>query len=127
MQGGVIMNKYAQLKDLGFRLDHTASERGYISRKIDFKIVPYIGRFGIGVKLLCPRYDTTQYVYICYYIMDSGILIFKNKHTGLEEKTYYDSFKNRKNSYVITINGYTREYYKDEYSVVLGWWYDLCN
>lgn len=119
--------KYADLRDLGFRLDHTASERGYISRKIDFKIVPYVGRFGIGVKLLYPRCDTTQYVNNAYYILDSGILIFKNKHTGLEERARYDSFKNRKKSYVTTINGYTREYYKDDYFVILEGWDFLCN
>ena len=121
------MNKYDELIKLGFRFDHGATERGYVSRKIECKVVPYVGRFGIGVKLLYPRCDSTQYVYNGYYIMDSGVLIFKNKYSGLEERAYYDFFKNRKKSYVITINGYTREYPKKEYTIMLEGWNELCN
>ena len=68
----MIMNKYGELLNLGFRFDHSATERGYISRKIDYKIVPYIGRFGIGVKVIFPRSDTTQYVNIEYHIFLEG-------------------------------------------------------
>lgn len=50
---------------------HFAKERGYISR-VDYanrpKIVAYKGRFGVGFKLITPRYDTTRYVNVCYYI-----------------------------------------------------------
>lgn len=121
------LNKCGELLKLGFRFDHGATERGYVSRKIECKVVPYVGRFGIGVKLLYPRCDTTQYVYNGYYIMDSGIVIFKSKHSGHEERAYYDSFKNRKKSYVITINGHTREYPKKEYDIMLEGWNELCN
>ena len=47
---------------------HTASKRGYISRKIDGIIEPYTGKFGKGFVILQPRFDTTQYIYITYYI-----------------------------------------------------------
>ena len=46
---------------------HTASRRGYVSRKQDGVVIPYIGRFGVGFAILRPRYDTTQYCYIDYY------------------------------------------------------------
>lgn len=47
---------------------HTGSARGYISRKIDGIIRPYSGRFGTGYVILAPRFDTTQYYSIQYYI-----------------------------------------------------------
>lgn len=55
-----------------YYIHHTASRRGYISRKSDGKIEPYEGRFGVGYILLTPRYDTTQYVNIIYYIRKAG-------------------------------------------------------
>lgn len=47
---------------------HTGSARGYISRKCDGIIKPYSGRFGTGYVILMPRFDTTQYYSIQYYI-----------------------------------------------------------
>lgn len=46
---------------------HTASRRGYISRKSEGRVEAYNGKFGEGFILVSPRWDTTQYVYITYY------------------------------------------------------------
>lgn len=51
-----------------YKLHHTASRRGYLSRKCDGKVEPYNGRFGKGFIQVTPRFDTTQYVDISYYI-----------------------------------------------------------
>lgn len=47
---------------------HTSSKRGYISRKTEGIIKPYKGKFGEGFVVMLPRWDTTQYYYIQYYI-----------------------------------------------------------
>ena len=119
------MSRYHALKRLGFRFDHGATERGYISRKIDYKICPYIGRFGIGVKVIFPRYDSTQYVNIEYHIMDSGVLYVSDECKG--RSISYDSFKNGKHSYKITSKGCTYEFSKDRYKIRLRGWIYLCD
>lgn len=50
------------------RLHHTASRRGYVSRSSSGKVEEYNGRFGKGYIIVRPRWDTTQYVYIEYYV-----------------------------------------------------------
>lgn len=55
-----------------YYIHHTASRRGYVSRKSEGKIESYNGRFGVGYILVTPRYDTTQYVNITYYIRKTG-------------------------------------------------------
>ena len=119
------MSRYNELKRLGFRFDHGATERGYISRNIDYKIIPYVGRFGIGVKVIFPRYDSTQYVNIEYHIMDSGVLYVSDECKG--RSISYDSFKNGKNSYKITYKVCTYEFSKDRYKIRLKEWYDICD
>ena len=52
------------------RLHHTASRRGYISRKTEGRVEAYDGRFGKGYVVVTPRWDTTQYVNIEYYIAE---------------------------------------------------------
>lgn len=52
---------------------HTSSMRGYVSRKPNEdgtygKVCEYNGRFGEGYVLLTPRWDTTNYVYVTYFI-----------------------------------------------------------
>lgn len=47
---------------------HYASRRGYESRKSEGHVEPYEGRFGKGYILVTPRWDTTSYVWIEYYI-----------------------------------------------------------
>jgi hypothetical protein len=47
---------------------HTASRRGYESRKGNGHCEPYSGRFGKGFIWVSPRWDTSSYVYVTYYI-----------------------------------------------------------
>lgn len=47
---------------------HTASRLGYVSRRSNGKVEAYKGRYGEGFIHITPRWDTTQYVYITYYI-----------------------------------------------------------
>lgn len=57
-----------QLIKLGYREHHTATERGYISRKIDHVTTEYNGRFGSGYKVHYPRFDTNNFHYVTYYV-----------------------------------------------------------
>lgn len=124
----MIMNRYEDLEELGFRLDHLATERGYISRKIHYKIVPYIGRFGIGVKVIFPRHDTTQYVNIEYHILDIGMLYLYNKDMTFVERISYNYFKNGKRYYKVASDvGYNYIISKDLYNIRLKEWDILCN
>ena len=51
------------------REHHSAIHRGYVSRKNpDGVIEKYKGRFGTGYKRILPRWDTTQYVTVEYYV-----------------------------------------------------------
>lgn len=51
-----------------YREHHTASRRGYVSRKSEGRIEVYKGLFGEGYVVITPRWDTTQYVYVTYYV-----------------------------------------------------------
>lgn len=51
-----------------YELHHIASRRGYVSRKSDGIVEHYTGKFGNGYVLVTPRFDTTQYVNVSYYI-----------------------------------------------------------
>lgn len=51
-----------------YKYHHTAAARGYVSRKCRYIVKPYNGRFGTGYKVMRPRWDTTQYIYVDYYI-----------------------------------------------------------
>ena len=51
-----------------YRVHHTATRRGYESRKGDGHVEEYNGRFGKGYIAITPRWDTTCYVYVTYYI-----------------------------------------------------------
>ena len=50
------------------RYTHTGSRRGYVSRKGDPVVEPYKGKFGTGFVALSPRWDTTQYVNVEYFV-----------------------------------------------------------
>lgn len=52
-----------------YAYSHTGSRRGYISRKTDGKVEEYAGRYGKGYIHIRPRWDSTQYVYIDYYLL----------------------------------------------------------
>lgn len=47
---------------------HTATRKEYVSRKVPGIVRPYKGRFGEGYIILHPRWDTTTYCYVDYYI-----------------------------------------------------------
>lgn len=51
-----------------YYLHHTASRRGYESRKTEGHVEEYNGKYGNGFIIVRPRRDTTQYVTIEYYI-----------------------------------------------------------
>ena len=48
---------------------HTASARGYVSRKGTGYTEAYKGRFGIGIVRHSPRWDSTSYHYKTYYTL----------------------------------------------------------
>ncbi len=51
---------------------HSATRRGYVSRKVlEPEAEPYSGRFGRGYIVRLPRWDTTQYVTVDYFIEKS--------------------------------------------------------
>ena len=58
------------LKKMHYIMHHEASMRGYISRKWDAGICEYSGRFGDGYLLVYPRWDTTNYVYVEYWVKE---------------------------------------------------------
>lgn len=51
---------------------HTESRRGFISRKGGERVKPYVGIFGKGFVIVSPRWDTTQYVNMSYWIERKG-------------------------------------------------------
>lgn len=51
---------------------HTESRRGFISRKGGERVKPYVGIFGKGFVIVSPRWDTTQYVNMSYWIETKG-------------------------------------------------------
>lgn len=63
------INELRNSKD--YEYHHTASRRGYVSRKLEGVVERYKGRYGEGYVILWPRKDTSQYVYVSYYIKKS--------------------------------------------------------
>lgn len=57
-----------------FKYHHAARHRGYVSRKKEGEVnnFDYKGRFGKGVTVLTPGFDSTQYCYIEYYIFEEA-------------------------------------------------------
>ena len=51
-----------------YKLHHTASRKGYESRRGSGHIEEYDGRYGTGYIHIQPRYDTTRFVRVTYYI-----------------------------------------------------------
>lgn len=50
---------------------HTAKVLGYVSRRTkreEYKIESYTGRFGKGYKIHTPSFDSTRYHDISYYV-----------------------------------------------------------
>lgn len=57
-----------ELIKMGFKLHHISAARGYVSRKTEGKLTTYAGRFGTGIKIERPRFDTSRYVYVEYWL-----------------------------------------------------------
>lgn len=60
-------------KNPNYYRHHVASRRGYESRKENLDgtyghVERYEGKFGKGFIHIAPRWDTTMYVYVIYYI-----------------------------------------------------------
>lgn len=54
--------------DKNYKYHHTGSRMGYESRKGNGHVEEYSGRFGTGYIIVAPRWDTSSYVNIEYYI-----------------------------------------------------------
>jgi hypothetical protein len=53
----------------GLKLSHTSMFRGYVSRKKPEGIqLEYKGRFGKGIKVLTPNFESTNYCFVTYYL-----------------------------------------------------------
>ena len=52
----------------GLHLHHKSAKAGYISRKLEYVLEEYHGKFGDGYILLTPRYDTQRYVTCEYWV-----------------------------------------------------------
>lgn len=59
------------LKRYGYEMHHSASIKGYMSRKVTGLIDRYSGRFGTGFTIETPRTDTTNYHTITYYVKEN--------------------------------------------------------
>lgn len=54
-----------------YKYHHTATAKGYVSRKgVDHEALPYVGKFGTGYVVHTPRFDTTRYHYVTYYVLE---------------------------------------------------------
>lgn len=62
------MDQYRIINGQLYNLHHTATAKGYMSRKVPEKLEEYKGRYGIGYKVHRPRFDTTNYHYVDYYV-----------------------------------------------------------
>lgn len=68
------VNELKLWESLGIvKYHHTAATRGYISRLSKGYVCGYVGRFGIGYALYTPRWDTTNYHYVSYYIFTNVV------------------------------------------------------
>lgn len=64
----------SELLAQGYKLHHFACHRGYVSRKFPGGIVvPYQGWFGDGYKIYIPRYDSSQYCTVAYWIKEKEL------------------------------------------------------
>jgi hypothetical protein len=59
----------AQAQQNNLKLHHTALTRGYVSRKNPEGIArPYKGKFGEGIMIFTPNFESTRYCYVSYYV-----------------------------------------------------------
>lgn len=63
----------AEIESGKLRYHHTSSTQGYVSRRLstpNYPVIKYVGKFGRGYKLFSPRYDSTWYCYVTYYVYE---------------------------------------------------------
>lgn len=53
-----------------YKLHHRATRRGYVSRRSCPRVEQYSGKFGTGYIVRFPRYDTSRYHTVEYYIKE---------------------------------------------------------
>ena len=53
-----------------YKLHHRATRRGYISRRKPPKVEEYSGKYGTGYIARLPRYDSSRYHTVEYYIKE---------------------------------------------------------
>lgn len=54
--------------DTSLKLHHQAVAKGYVSRKCLTYIGNYAGKYGEGIILVHPRFDSSRFVNIEYYV-----------------------------------------------------------
>lgn len=61
------------INNTGYKYHHESTAKGYVSRKSHagggVLAYPYEGRFGKGYVVFSPRYDTTNYCFVRYYLL----------------------------------------------------------
>ena len=118
----------------GYVEHHTALMRGYVSRKKRYVIKPYIGRFGIGFKVLQTMFETTQYVRCTYFVQKNfdnclSINIYeKNNNTICARDIGITGFKDGKNVYhLLDVYGFKLDIDKNRYIIRLEDWDKICD
>ncbi len=62
-------NETRKLSLDGLKYSHTSITQGYVSRKNPEGVMyPYKGRFGKGIKVLKPNWNSTKYCFVAYYL-----------------------------------------------------------
>lgn len=64
------MTYYELMKSSVYKLHHRAIRRGYISRRKPPKVEEYSGKYGTGYIARLPRYDSSRYHTVEYYIKE---------------------------------------------------------
>ena len=126
------MNRIKWMYNNGYRKHHKALMRGYVSRKKDYVIKPYVGRFGIGFKVLQPRFDTTQYIDCTYFVLQESScadVIVINKKTGMQVVfSQICKFRNGKKYYYFKAFGFSNQQIeKDKNYIRLEDWDKICD
>ena len=107
--------------------------RGYVSRKKDYVIKPYVGRFGIGFKVLQPRFDTSQYMDCTYFVQKKfdnclSISIYEKNNTICARDIGITGFKDGKTAYhLLDVYGLKLDVDKNRYVIRLEDWDKICD
>ena len=64
------MEYYDLINNAEYKLHHRATRRGYVSRRSRPGVEQYSGKFGTGYIVRFPRYDTSRYHTVEYYIKE---------------------------------------------------------